>query len=101
MAIRKPTSPEPVGPEGVPVDTPDNSAPAISPQAVSRMHRAEDDTEARAGSPEFSDRQSIAHDDRRSQERWIPGSHGDERTEPAHQPDAPDKPGADDPGFDY
>jgi hypothetical protein len=79
MANRKQRPPsQPLGPEDVPVDAPDNSAPAISPHAVSRMHRAEDDEAARIESPEFSDRQSIAHDDRRSQERWIPGSPGSE-----------------------
>lgn len=43
------------GAEGVPLDAPDNDAPAISPQAVSSTHRAEDDAAARAGSPDFSE----------------------------------------------
>jgi hypothetical protein len=46
---------EPLGPEGVPVDAPDNTAPAISPHAVTRMPRAEDDEETAAHSPDFSD----------------------------------------------
>ena len=73
---KNPTEPEPHGPEGVPVDAPDNMAPAISPQAVSRMHRAEDDEVARRNSPEFSDAQNIAIDDRVAGERWIPGVTG-------------------------
>jgi hypothetical protein len=51
------------GPEGVPVDAPDNDAPAISPHAVSRMHRAEDDREALEHSPDFSDDRSIANEE--------------------------------------
>jgi hypothetical protein len=47
--------PEPKGPEGVPVDAPGNTGPAISPHAVSRTHRAEDDDQAREHSPDFSD----------------------------------------------
>lgn len=53
---------EPRGPEGVPVDAPDNDAPALSPLAVSRTHRAEDDRIARRRSPDFSDAQSVPHD---------------------------------------
>ena len=64
---------EPRGPEGVPVDAPDNTAPAISPHAVSRMHRAEDDPKARAKSPEFSDAKNLEIDDRVAGEKWIPG----------------------------
>lgn len=45
----------PRGPEGVPVDAPGNTAPAISPHAVSRMSRAEDDDQTQAHSPEFTD----------------------------------------------
>jgi hypothetical protein len=67
------TDPSATGPEGVPLDAPDNTAPAIGPQAVSRMHRAEDDEAARTHSPEFSDENNIAIDDRVSGERWIPG----------------------------
>ena len=74
--IKKPAELEPRGTEGVPVDAPDNDAPAISPQAVSRMHRSEGDLEAFAGSPEYSDRRNIANEDRREQERWLPGSPG-------------------------
>ena len=47
--------PEPTGPEGVPVDAPGNTAPAISPHAVSRMPRAEDDEVVKEHSPDFSD----------------------------------------------
>ena len=46
---------EPTGAEGVPVDAPDNTAPAISPQAVSRMPRAEDDEEVARHNPDVSD----------------------------------------------
>jgi hypothetical protein len=52
------------GPEGVPVDAPDNDAPAISPPAVSRMHRAEDDREALQHSPDFTDDRSVTNEDR-------------------------------------
>lgn len=48
-------TPEPKGPEGVPVDAPGNDGPAISPHAVSRTHRAEDDDKAREHSPDFHD----------------------------------------------
>jgi hypothetical protein len=68
-----PDEPEPLGPEGVPVDAPDNTAPAISPHAVSRMPRAEDDEIVRRNSPEFSDLNNQAIDDRVAGERWIPG----------------------------
>jgi hypothetical protein len=51
----KPDELEPHGPEGVPVDAPDNTAPAISPHAVTRMPRAEDDEEVARHSPDFSD----------------------------------------------
>ena len=104
MATRKRTTPsQPRGPEGVPVDAPDNSGPAISPQAVSRMHRSEDDDVARDESPEFSDRQSIAHDDRRAQERWIPGAPGgSQHTDASRGLDSEVRDReADDPGFDY
>ena len=47
--------PEPTGPEGVPVDAPGNTAPAIRPHAVSRMPRAEDDELVKEHSPDFSD----------------------------------------------
>ena len=52
---RNPSELNPRGPEGVPVDAPGNDAPAISPHAVSRMHRAEDDGAAIRNSPDFSD----------------------------------------------
>lgn len=42
-------------PDG-PGDAPDNDGPAISPMHPERMHRAEDDDEARATSPEFHER---------------------------------------------
>ena len=66
-----------ITPAGVPVDAPDNTAPAISPQAVSRMHRAEDDGLAIARSPDFSDAARVP-DDRVSSSRWVPGisAHG-------------------------
>lgn len=57
----KPT-PQPRGPEGVPVDAPGNDAPAISPPAVSRMPRAEDDHEVLEHSVDFSDERAVAHD---------------------------------------
>jgi hypothetical protein len=63
--ISKPAELEPRGPEDVPVDAPDNDAPAISPHTVSRMHRAEDDRAAFENSPEYSDRRSEANDDRK------------------------------------
>ncbi|HUE88112.1 MAG TPA: hypothetical protein VMO26_18725 [Vicinamibacterales bacterium] len=75
--------PLPRGPEGVPVDAPDNDAPAVSPHAVSRMHRAENDREAIEHSPEFSDRHNITNEDRREQERWLPGSPGSGRPDDA------------------
>ena len=56
---------EPRGPEDVPVDAPDNDGPAISPHAVSRVHRAEDDPAALEHSPDFSDDRGVA-DDRNS-----------------------------------
>ncbi len=56
------SEPDPRGPEGVPVDAPDNDAPAISPHAVSRMHRAEDDPIAVENSPEFTDQPVIVRD---------------------------------------
>jgi hypothetical protein len=64
MATHKRTPEEqtPLGPEGVPVDAPDNDAPAISPHAVSRVHRAEDDPKAFEHSPDFSDDRTVADD---------------------------------------
>ncbi len=62
--IKRPAELDPRGPEGVPVDAPDNDAPAISPHAVSRMSRAEDDITAFENSPEYSDKRSEANDDR-------------------------------------
>jgi hypothetical protein len=56
------SKPGPRGAEGVPVDAPDNEAPAISPQAVSRMHRAEDDRIAIENSPEFTDQPLTVRD---------------------------------------
>ena len=44
------------------MDAPGNEAPAISPHAVSRMHRAEDDAVARNDSPEFTDQPAVVHD---------------------------------------
>jgi hypothetical protein len=86
-------SPEnsPRGPEGVPVDAPDNEGPAISPHAVSRMHRAEDDREAFEHSPEYTDQRQMANEDRREQERWVPGAPGSGgRDDASRGLDAPD-----------
>lgn len=63
----------PSGPQGVPLDAPGNSAPAISPPAVSRTHRAEDDDAAVAQSPDFSSDSTKAPDDRLGAGQWIPG----------------------------
>jgi hypothetical protein len=60
-----PEEPEPKGPCGVPVDAPDNEAPAISPPAVSRMPRAEDDEIIREHSRDFSDDAPPSATDRR------------------------------------
>ena len=75
----------PRGPEGVPVDAPDNDGPAISPHAVSRMHRAEDDGEAFAQSPEYTDTPHVAHDDRHGQEAWQRGAPGSGRRDEANR----------------
>jgi hypothetical protein len=81
----------PRGPEGVPVDAPDNDAPAVSPHAVSRMHRAEADREAFERSPEYSDSPNVANEDRREQEHWAPGSPGSGRRDDASRGlDAPE-----------
>ena len=64
---------QPAGSQGTPLDSPDNSAPAISPPAVSRMHRAEDDEAAVAQSPDFSSDSSKVPDDRIGAGQWIPG----------------------------
>jgi hypothetical protein len=84
------------------VDAPGNEAPALSPHAVSRMHRAEDDDQAFAHSPEYSDHRTVANEDRREQERWLPGSPGSGRTDDASRGlDAPDtKPGDVNPSHD-
>lgn len=86
--IKRPAELEPRGPEGVPVDAPDNDAPALSPLAVSRMHRGEDDDEAFAHSPEYTDDRSVA-EDRRDHERhpdqWDPAT-------PAGRPQGTDTP---------
>ena len=89
--IRKPAELDPRGPEGVPVDAPDNDAPAISPHTVSRMHRAEDDAAAFENSPEYSDKRNEAIEDRRPQERWLPGAPGSgEPGDASRGLDAPD-----------
>lgn len=75
MSKKKPTA-QPRGPGGVPVDAPGNDAPAISPPAVSRMHRAEDDPEAAAQSPEFTDQPAVAQEGRPESQHWVPGSPG-------------------------
>jgi hypothetical protein len=55
------------------------------------MHRSEDDREAFAHSPEYSDHRSVANEDRRSQERWTPGAPGSgERDDASRGLDAPD-----------
>jgi hypothetical protein len=54
-----PSKISPKGPEGVPVDAPGNDGPAVSPHAVSRMHRAEDDEQALAGSPDHHDQPRV------------------------------------------
>jgi hypothetical protein len=93
--IKRPAELEPRGPEGVPVDAPDNEGPALSPHAVSRMHRAEDDDEAFAHSPEYSDTRTVANEDRREQERWVPGAPGsgarDDATRGLDAPDTKDR----------
>lgn len=73
--IKKSAELDPRGPEGVPVDAPDSDAPAISPHAVSRMHRSEDDRVATEGSPEYNDTRHVAHEGHH-EERWLPGSPG-------------------------
>ena len=70
--MKKSITTKPSGPQGVPLDAPDNTAPAIGPQAVSRMHRSEDDAAAVAQSLDFSDAASVP-DDRVSASQWIPG----------------------------
>jgi hypothetical protein len=92
MSNRKPpVELSPRGPEGVPVDAPDNDAPALSPHAVSRMHRAENDREAFEHSPEYSDERSVANEDRGEQQRWTPGSPGSgQRDDASRGLDAPD-----------
>ena len=65
MSQPKDSEDKPLGPEGVPVDAPGNVGPAISPHAVSRMHRAEDDEQVREHSPDFSDEATVP-DDRES-----------------------------------
>lgn len=81
------------GPEGVPIDAPDNDGPAISPHAVWRMHRAEDDPLAWDRSPEYTDLQNQAIEDRREQERWIPhaetSAHAGEPSRGVGGPDTP------------
>ncbi len=68
-------TPQPRGPEGVPVDAPGNDAPAISPHAVSRMPRAENDREVIEHSLDFTDDDAVAHDDGAGAE--AAGSEGD------------------------
>ena len=70
---KKAVTTQPAGPLGVPLDSPDNSAPAISPPAVSRMHRAEDNDAAAAQSPDFSNDSAKVPDDRLGAGQWIPG----------------------------
>ncbi len=81
----------PRGPEGVPVDAPGNDAPAISPHAVSRMHRAEDDPTAIENSPEFTDQPAVVHPsghDTKQSDSGAPASDGDNarRVLPAEDP---------------
>jgi hypothetical protein len=58
------------------VDAPGNEGPALSPHAVSRMHRAEDDAQAIAGSPEYNDYRAVANDAEGEKTHWTPGSPG-------------------------
>ena len=88
---KRPAELEPRGPEGVPVDAPGNEGPALSPHAVSRMHRSEDDGAAFAHSPEYSDHRSVANEDRRGQEQWTPGAPGSGKRDDASRGlDAPE-----------
>jgi hypothetical protein len=92
--IRQPAELDPRGPEGVPVDAPDNTAPAISPHTVSRTHRAEDDRTAHEHSPEYSDHRNEHIEDRRPQERWLPGAPGSgDATDVSHGLDSEDTKG--------
>lgn len=77
-------TPQPRGPEGVPLDAPGNDAPAISPHAVSRMPRAEDDPEVLEHSVDFSDERAVAHD--QAQAAATPGPASSPRAA-AGQPD--------------
>jgi hypothetical protein len=75
----------------MPIDAPGNNAPAISPPAVSRMHRAEDDPIAMANSPEFTEQPAVVSGsgrDTEPQESGSPGSEGSDakRTLPADDP---------------
>ena len=73
------------------MDAPDNDAPALSPHAVSRTHRAENDDQALGRSPDFSDERPVANDDRHQQERWLPGTPGSGgRTDVGRGLDTPD-----------
>jgi hypothetical protein len=91
----KPGKKGPTGPEGMPVDAPGNDGPALSPHAVSRMHRAEDDEQAMAGSPDYTDDRSVAHETpheaRREAEGWQqpPTTGRDEATRELHSSTPP------------
>jgi len=90
MSKKQPPS-QPHGPEGVPVDAPDNDAPALSPHAVSRMHRAEDDAEVFAHSPEFTDQPAPSPDRGREPQQWASESRGrGQRDEASRDLDADD-----------
>ena len=55
------------------------------------MHRSEQDPEAFEHSPEYSDERTVANEDRREQERWLPGSPGSgQRDDATRGLDAPD-----------
>jgi hypothetical protein len=55
------------------------------------MHRAEDDREAFERSPEYTDERTVANEDRRDQERWLPGAPGSGyRDDASRGLDAPD-----------
>jgi hypothetical protein len=47
------------------------------------MHRAEDDSETLAQSPDFSDHRAIARDEDRELKRWLPGTPEDSQRDAA------------------
>jgi hypothetical protein len=79
---KRPLEDGPTGPEGVPVDAPGNDAPALSPHAVSRTHRAENDATAISRSPDFTDDRGGA-DNRHVQQREPADRYATRHDEPA------------------